>query len=179
MCLVESDEQKWNMQILQEEKKTLQLLTTFLTVSILVKQNACGYCAVFIHLLRLLCFAWPFIRMSMWFYQILTLFHPISSSHMLCQLQKRWINGAKTTKTTERKGLSMPLVPIKQYKCFRHNHGWWHLCCGFLKKSFFPVANATGKNYEYIFFRSAIVAFSFKRIKMGKKFEQVSGSSGR
>lgn len=117
--------------------------------------NACGYCVShpFICSTRLFHMAvHPYVNV------ILSDFDFISSDLLphptLCQLQMRWINPVPIHgKIATPKTVSMPLVPIKQYKCFRRNHGWWHLCCGFIKKHipFFFIVNATGKNYKYIY----------------------------
>lgn len=81
-----------------------------------------------------LCFTWPFIRMSMWFYQILTSF-----SLLFARTACVSCNTAKyvAQKQQQQQQFSIPLVTIKQYKRFRHNHGWWHLHCGEKNPSFF------------------------------------------
>lgn len=147
----------------------------------LVKQNAHIYAVIvpFCSLVTLACVSHgrssvcqcDFIRFGLYFPRN---FPPAAVAHpAACQLQCRWRNnnGKKIQHavSADKTSINASGTTMDDGICIVAQNMFFS----------FLVANATGKNYEYIFFGSAIVAFPFAWIKMWKKFEQVSVRRGR
>lgn len=159
----------------------MQLLTLFLTAPF-SSTNSCGY----FHIIEWLPFgfSWyacqfhmftrPYVIVILSDFDLIFCFvRPTTKNVCLfvrCIGMNEWL--ASYTHTLMKKTLSMPLVPIK---CINGsgNHRWWYLHCRSLLFCCHIHYNRKKITIRIFFFLygSAIVAFLFKWINIGKKIE--------